>query len=156
MDGDNVRIEFKPLPAHWSYLLSRKATKQIFIELDVDCRLVEYMGTGRKPSKLTAGLHSAGDFDARRISTGWCFRLQLWGISDQIIAGCQAEFGIIIADDIRAFILKRKTDVVDSTVFPVKRQFFFRVQEGTLTPSFSTVKIEGLDEIWANRSPWWS
>ncbi len=148
-------IEFKPLPPNWSYLLSRKTVKQLIADLEIDCRLVEYMGTSRKPAKITSGLYSAGSLDARGTETGWCFRLQMWGLPDLVIGDRQAEFSIIIREDIQTFVSDRQQEVIATNYPPLDRRFFFRVEDDRLVPSFSTWKIAGIEDMWANRSPWW-
>lgn len=151
-----MKIEFKKLPTHWSYLLSRKAVKQLFADLDIDCHLVEYLGTDRKPSKITSGLYSAGGLDARGLETGWCFRLQLWGLPDRILSDRQEELSVFIQEDIRAFVMNRKLEIPASSYPTLDRRFFLRYEGDRLVPNFSTWKIEGLEDLWAKRSPWWT
>jgi hypothetical protein len=151
-----VQIEFKPLPTHWHYLLSSKVVKQLVADLDIDCHLVQYMGTDRKPAKITSGLYSAGSLHARGIETGWCFRLQMWGIPELILCGREEELSTIIQEDIREFVLDRKMDLPALIYPPLDRRFFFRVKDDNLMPRFSTWKIEGIEATWANRSPWWT
>jgi hypothetical protein len=151
-----VQIEFKPLPVHWSYLLSRKVVKQLVADLDIDCRLVQYLGTKRKPTKLTPGLYSAGGLDAPGIETGWCFRLQLWGLPDRILADRQEELSTLMQEDIKAFVFNRQMETPASLYHPVDRRFFFRLKDDYLVPNFSIWKIEGIEDKWANRSPWWT
>jgi hypothetical protein len=152
-----VQIEFKSLPSHWSYLLSRKVVKQLVADLDIDCRLVQYMGTLGKPRKSTLGYsYYAGGLDARGIEVDWCFRLQLWGLPDRILSDCKEDLIALIQEDIRAFILERKIQVPASAYPPLDRRFFFRVKDDNLMSEFSTWKIEGVEDTWANRSPWWT
>jgi hypothetical protein len=151
-----VQIELKPLPTHWSYILSRKVVKQLVTDLDIDCRLVQYLGTKRKPTKITSGLYSAGGLDARRLETGWCFRLQLWGLPDRILADRQEELSTLMQEDIKAFVLDRQMETPASLYPPVDRRFFLRLKDDYLVPTFSTWKIEGLEDKWASRSPWWT
>jgi hypothetical protein len=149
-------IEFKPLPTNWSYLLNRKTVKQLIIDLEIDCRLVKYLGTGGKLKKITSGLYSVGGFDARGLETGWCFRLQMWGLPDRVLDNRHQEFSILIQEDIKAFAIDRQSDIPASNYPHLKRQFFLRVEGDNLVPRFSTRKIEGIDDKWANRSPWWT
>jgi hypothetical protein len=198
-------IEFKPLPKNWSYLLNRKTVKQLIIDLEIDCCLVKYLGTGGKLKKITSGLYSVGGFDARGLETGWCFRLQMWGLPqygsvsapsprprlwlrlpspklgrgvggegkindfaltepywqmwglpDRVLADRHQEFSILIQEDIKAFAIDRQSDIPASNYPHLKRQFFLRVEGDNLVPRFSTRKIEGIDDKWANRSPWWT
>jgi hypothetical protein len=151
-----VQIEFKPLPVHWSYLLSRKVVKQLVADLDIDIRLVQYLGTGGKPTKITPELYNAGGLDARGVETGWCFRLQLWGLPDRILADRQQELSTLMQEDIKAFVLDRQTEAPASLHPPLDRRFFLRFEEDNLIPDFSTWKIEGWWDISANNSPWWT
>jgi hypothetical protein len=156
IDLSLVLIDFKPLPTNWSYLLSRKIVKQLFIDLDIDCRLVQYIGTGGKPPKITAGLYNAGGLNARGVTAGWCFRLQLWGLPDRILADRQEELSTLMQADIKAFVLDRKLDIPAANYPPLDRRFFFRFEDDKLVSDFSTWKIEGIEDKWANRSPWWN
>jgi hypothetical protein len=153
-----MQIEFKPLPTHWSYLLSRKVVKQLVADLDIDCRLVLYTGTGLKPSKSTLGYSSyyAGGLDARGLETGWCFRLQLCGLPDRIVSNQQEELSVFMQEDIRTFVTDRKLEIPASSYPTLDRRFFLRFRENCLVPGFSTWKIEGLEDMWAKRSPWWT
>jgi hypothetical protein len=151
-----VQIEFKPLPVHWSYLLIRKVVKHLVADLDIDIRLVQYLGTGGKPTKITPELYNAGGLDARGVETGWCFRLQLWGLPDRILADRQEELSTLMQADIKAFVLDRKLDIPAANYPPLDRRFFFRFEDDKLVSGFSTWKIEGIEDKWANRSPWWT
>jgi hypothetical protein len=151
-----VQIKFKPLPSHWSYLLSRKVVKQLVADLDLDCRLVRYLGTGGKPAKITSGLYSAGGLEARGIETGWCFRLQMWGLPDRILFDHGEELSIFMQEDIRAFILDRKLELPAVNYPPLDRRFLLRFEDEKLMPRFSTWKIEGIDDKKAKRSQWWT
>ncbi|PSB59418.1 hypothetical protein [Chamaesiphon polymorphus] len=151
-----MQIEFKPLPAHWSYLLSCKVVKQLVADLDIDCRLVQYLGTSNKPSKITSGLYSAGGLDARSMETGWCFRLQLWGLPDRILADRQEELSILLQEDIQAFVLDRHRDLPAALYPPLDRRFFLRFKDNNLVTDFSTWTLEEIEDKWANRSPWWT
>jgi hypothetical protein len=150
-----MEIEFKPLPKHWSYLISSGTAKRIVHEMDIDCRLVQYMGTQKKPAKIIDGLYSVGNLDARLIEANWCFRLRLWGLPDQIISSFKEKLGMFIAEDIKSFVLDRKMEFVGSTSFSLDRRFYFRIVDNNFLPEFSTKTIRGIDEKWANRSPWW-
>jgi hypothetical protein len=151
-----VQIEFKLLPTHWSYLLSRKVVKQLVADLDIDVRLVQYLGAGGKPTKITPKLYNAGGLDVRGVETGWCFRLQLWGLPDRVLADRYEEFSMLMQEDIKAFVLDRQTEVPASLYPPLDRRFFLRFEDDRLVPSFSTWKIEWLDDMWASKSPWWN
>jgi hypothetical protein len=152
-----VQIDFKPLPANWSYLLSRKVVKQLVTDLDIDCRSIEYMGTGNKPSRSSLGFsYYAGSLNTRGVETGWCFRLQLLGIPDRVLADRQEELSILMQEDIKAFMLDRQIEVPASLYPPLDRRFFLRLKDDNLVPNFSTWKIEGIEDKWANRSPWWT
>jgi hypothetical protein len=151
-----MQIEFKTLPTGWSYLLSRKTVKQLVTDLDIDFHLVEYLGTRRKPSKITSGLYSGGGLDARGLETGWCFRLQLCGLLDRILSNQQEELSAFMQEDIRVFVTDRKLEIPASSYPTLDRRFFLRFEEDLLVPGFSTWKIEGLEDLWAKRSPWWT
>ena len=151
-----MRIEFKPLPTNWSYLLNRKTVKQLIIDLEIDCRLVKYLGTGGKIRKITSGLYSVGSFDARGLETGWCFRLQMWGLPDRILTDRHQEFSILIQEDIKSFAIDLQSNIPASNYPPLNLRFFLRVEGNNLVPIFSTRKIEGIDDKWANRLPWWT
>jgi hypothetical protein len=151
-----MQIEFKTLPTGWSYLLSRKTVKQLVADLDIDCHLVEYLGTRRKPSKITSGLYSAGGFDSRGLETGWRFRLKLCGLPDRILSNQQEELSTFVQEDIRAFVMDRKLEIPALSYPTLERRFFLRFEEDLLVPGFSTWKIEGLEDLWAKRSPWWT
>jgi hypothetical protein len=150
-----MQIEFKPLPKHWSYLLSRKTVKQLVADLNIDFHLVEYLGARRKPSKMTR-IYSAGGLDARGLETGWCFRLQLWGLPDRILSNQQEELSAFIQEDIRSFVMDRNLEIPASSYPTLDRRFFLRFEDDLLVPGFSTWKIEGLEDLWAKRSPWWT
>jgi hypothetical protein len=153
-----MQIEFKPLPTHWSYILSRKVVKQLVVDLDIDCRLVQYTGTGLKPSKSTIGYSSycAGGFNARGLETGWCFRLELRGLPDRIVSNQQEELSAFMQEDIRAFVMDRKLEIPASNYPTLDRRFFLRFEDDRFLSRFSTWKIEGLEDLWARRSPWWN
>jgi hypothetical protein len=118
--------------------------------------LVQYLGTGGKPPKITAGLYNAGGLDARGVETGWCFRLQLWGLPDRILADRHEELSTLMQEDINAFVLDRQMETPASLYPPVDRRFLFRLKDDCLVPNFSIWKIEGIEDKWANRSPWWT
>jgi hypothetical protein len=152
-----MQIEFKTLPIGWSYLLNRKTVKQLFADLDIDCHLVEYLGTSRKPSKITSRrLYSAGGLDARGLEMGWCFRLQLCGLPDRILSNQKEELSAFMQEDIRIFVMDRKLEIPASSYPTLDRRFFLTVTEDCLVPGFSTWKIEGLEDLRAKRSPWWT
>jgi hypothetical protein len=151
-----VRFVLKPLPAHWSYLLSKKAAGHLMDDLSADCRLIEYMGTRRKPTKLTPGLYGAGSIQARAVAAGWCYRLRLWGLPDPVLGEQRHELGALVREDIATFVGNREADPQDPTATPLERRFFFQEGDGVLQPGFSTHKIEGVYETWAQRTPWWT
>jgi hypothetical protein len=150
-----MEIKFKQLPPHWSYLISKRTTKELIAGMNIDCRVIEYMGTGKKPGKIITGLYFAGNLEARLMETNWCFRLSLWGLPDRILDSFKEDFSLTMQEDIKSFVLDRTTEIVNSTAFPLDRRFYFRLTEDDFLPEFKTRNVQGITENWANRSPWW-
>ena len=150
-----MRLDYKQLPPHWSYLVTRRQVKTLAETDATDVRVVEFRGPAHKPSKLTAGLYTAGNLEARVVSTRWCYRLLFYALADSVIGSSLDELGGAILEDVRQFIAEREQERVDETVKPLKRIFFVRLVDGSLTPGFSTRKADSFSESVAQNNPWW-
>ena len=149
-----MRFEYKKLPKHWQYVLAKRDIKQFLSEIESDIRVVEFLGTGSKPSEIKLRSFQAGDIDAYPLDNEWCYRLRFWGLPEQYLSE-KKQLSEYFINDIRSFINACTQSDTSSHPSQLNRIFFLRLIENRLTPGFSTKKVEGIWKIWAQGDPWW-
>jgi hypothetical protein len=150
-----MEIRIKKLPPHWRYLVSRRQIKEAVADASERIRVVEFSGTGLKPSKLTGSLN-AGQCDARIVGMDWCFRLRFRGLPENVLG--------LTADDLTPKILAGVCEFLaehtgNVRAIPVqhgrRRILWLRSENEVLVPSFKTETLDGFWEKLELRSPWW-
>ena len=149
-----MEIRFKRLPPHWHYVVSRREIKDAIADASADIRVIEFSGTGHKPSKLTAGHYTAGQCDSRFVGTNWCFRLQFWGLPDNVVGLAADDLAPKILAGVRDFLSEHSGNVA-SAVHGRRRILFLRSENEVLVPSFKTKALSGWWEKLEQNTPWW-
>ena len=147
-----MKIEYRKLPPHWQYLVTRRQILKSIAGHETDVRQVTFDGAAHKPSKITAGLYSAGKLDARPHDGRWCFRLRFRALPDRVLRLASGDVATAILKQTEMFLASPPAATGIAAV-PLECILFFRVVGDELQPSFSTKKVKSwlaaLDE------PWW-
>ena len=152
-----MKLNHKKLPNGWAYLVSIRQIKDFIRQTAADVRIVEFTGTGRKPCKITKGLYTGANLDARVDGDQWCYRFSFIGLPEKLLPSDRTELAKIVLADIADFTSRPSGQILDTTVLPEHRIMFFHFAEGKLSPDFSTRKQNFMDDaIEKNeRNRWW-
>ncbi len=152
--GATMKIEFKKLPPHWRYLVTKRQIREAVERHQCDVRLIQFAGTAPKPQKITSGLYTAGNLEARPVDGRWCIRFRFYAFSDGVLELAASDPSVSILDQIDRFLNEHEA-ATNSTETPRECILFFRVTDDVLAPGFSTKKIESSWEAFAQNTPWW-
>jgi hypothetical protein len=135
-------------------VVSRRQIKEAVADASVGIRIIEFSGTGGTPSKLTAGLYTAGDCSSRSVGPDWCFRLRFWGLPENVLGLAAEDLTLKILAGVREFLFDRNCYGTKAGGGR-RRILFLRSKNEVLVPSFKTETLEGFWEMLEQRSPWW-
>ena len=152
-----MKPNHKKLPNGWAYLVSIRQIKELIRQTEADVRIVEFTGTGRKPCKITQGLYTGAQLDARVDGGQWCYRFSFIGLPEKVLPSDRTELAELVLADIADFTSRPSNQPLDTTILPEHRIMFFQFADGKLSPSFSTKKQDSMDDrIERNkRNRWW-
>ena len=152
-----MNINHKKLPRGWVYIVSIRQIKDFIRQTEADVRIVEFTGTGRKPCKITQGLYTGANLDARVDGDQWCYRFSFIGLPETVLLSDRTELAELVLADIADFTSRPSGQPLDTTVSPEHRIMFLRFDGRKLSPSFSTKKQDSMDDAieMYDRNRWW-
>ena len=152
-----MKLDHKKLPNGWAYIVSIRQIKELVRQAEADVRIVEFTGTGGRPCKLTPGLYSGANLDARVDGGQWCYRFRFHGLPEEVLPSDRGNLAELVLADIADFVSRPSGETLDTTILPEHRIMFFRFADGRLSHDFSTKKQDKMDDKIETRSRnrWW-
>ena len=148
-----MKIQFKKLPTGWHYMVSRHEIKDAVADASEKIRVIEFSGTGLKPS-TPSGSCTAGECDSHFVGSDLWFRLRFYGLPENVLALAAEDLTPRIIAGVCGFLFEHAGNVT-TPGRGGRRILFLRITNGVLVPSFKTETLSGFWEKLEESNPWW-